>query len=328
MKSFVFLCLFGLCPGFLWAQPSENLGADAEFFKKQTQAYQAWLTQTGLDQILQVQDFELRADTLCILYLGFQGEDADSVQAQWQQAKADYAALGAGDSLENALFERMVYLMSIQPHQAEIRLFNTYDLSATPCFARRIYRRNGQLNTVARFCRSEERQIKIEQHSLKQNGRPLSSQSFQRQFSKEAVFKKIKPYLEQKYSRSPCDGRYPTIRFFDATEELFFEVKDLCKEVLTDEQNPWWCETLYRAGMLSKNGKNCIKRERLVAHIQYENTGAGFLLRVKVDAAFGSGWYDKPRDNGYHDIQSAYPEYLRRYADKLNEEIRYLLLNP
>jgi hypothetical protein len=71
--------------------------------------------------------------------------------------------------------------------------------------------------------------------------------------------------------------------------------------------------------------KTCIKRERLDIHIQYEETTEGFRLITEINAAYGSGWYDKPRDNGYHDLQIDYPAELKRYADVLSQEIYQFL---
>lgn len=314
----------------LLAQSPESLGKDLPFFQKQANTYGKWLDQAGLGQLLRVQDVEVRGDTACILYLGFYATDADTVLAQWERLKLDYKTLLRGDSLEKELYDRMLFLMAVPPGQGEIRLFNTYDLSITPCFARRIYTQNGQLRTAVKFCKSEDRQIRIAPCNVSRNGKPISAKTFQQQFSKAVLFQKLKPFLTQKYAKGKCDGRIPKITFLNDTEELHFEVRDLCREILIDESNPWWCEVLYGVGYLNTDQKNCIKRERLVAHITYEkNDGeSGFVLKTKIDGAYGSGWYDNPRDNGYHDIQTDYPEYLRRYADKLNEEILQFLLKP
>ncbi|MDX2133477.1 MAG: hypothetical protein SFV52_01745 [Saprospiraceae bacterium] len=319
------LPFFLLLPGAIIAQTAEPLGADIPFFQRQANVYQQWLEQSGLGAALRVEQVEVRADTQFILYLGFYTEDPDTALARWEQLRVDLRALDTGDSLEKALFDRMTYLMSVPPKQGEIRLFNTYDRSQTPCFARRIHLQDGRLRTAAKFCKSEERKITVNACNIKKDGRPMSAKAFQKQFAKDSVFQRLIPYLTQKYTRSRCDGRNPTIIFHNTSDELHFEVRDLCKEILTDEENPWWCEAL---GYLSGSNVNCIKRERLVGHITYEKdpSGTGFVLKTKIDGAFGSGWYDKPRDNGYHDIQAQYPGDLRRYADKLNEDIRQFLL--
>ncbi len=327
---FLFFPFLLLLQAAVCAQQPESLGADISFFRQQAVVYQQWLTHSGMGNTLRVADMEVRADTQCILFLGFYTTDADSAHAQWKRLGLDYQGLGTGDSLEKALFDRLIFLMEVPPKQGEVRVLNTFDLNVKPCFGRRIHLTSGQLRTAVKSCKSENQELVIRPCDLTRNGRPMSAKTFELAYSQSAVFEKLIPYLTQKYTQTQCDGRYPRIIFHNVVNELHFEVLDLCKEILTDEVNPWWCDLLYELGYLDKDTKNCIKRERIVGHITYEKNGAGagFVLKTKIDAAYGSGWYDKPRNNGYHDLQNDYPDYLGRYARLLNENMRVYLSKP
>ena len=92
------------------------------------------------------------------------------------------------------------------------------------------------------------------------------------------------------------------------------------------QKEPGNPEALYGLGCGSC--KNCIKRERLDVHIAYLETRQGYQLKLDVNAAYGSGWYDKPRDNGYHDIQLERPADLKKYADRLSSELYTFLSKP
>jgi hypothetical protein len=117
-----------LLSGGIFCQSTTSLLSYDSFFLKQSDIYQRWLDASGLGHTLRVQQVEVRNDSLLILYLGFQSDDADTVYAQWNKLKEDFLHLGVGGTLEQKLFRQMVYFMEIQPEQGQIRLFNTYDL--------------------------------------------------------------------------------------------------------------------------------------------------------------------------------------------------------
>lgn len=315
-----------LFPLLAQTQTPDTLTADLPFFEKQAVEYQQWLVKNGLNAVLRVQYVEVRSDTQFILYLGFYTSSADSARALWDGLRAEYRQLNTGDSLEKALFDRMVFAMAVPPKQAEIRVFETYNLNIKAEFGRRLFFRNGKFETVSKAQKSEDRKIKITPVRLQSNGKPMSTDAFQKKCSRDRVFAILKKYFTGKYSNVKCENRQPNIKFFNEEDELHFEVRNLCKEVLKDEENPWWCKVLYQVNYT--NEKHCIKRERLMVHITYESTdkGRSFILRTKIDASYGSGWYDNPRDNGYHDLQLDFPDYLATYADELNQEISKILI--
>ena len=217
----------------------------------------------------------------------------------------------------------MTWFFELGPEQSEVRLFNTYNLDSIACFKLKIYFQNDSIKIAEGLCRNEIRTFTVQAVDLKNVGKKISTKSFKNRFSKKAVFSSLIPYLRNRYERQPCDLRQPSFRLYGSSEEIHFVVTDLCKEVLYDESNPWWCEVLKT--WACDGCKNCIKRERLDVRIYYESTGDGFRLKLDVAASYGSGWYDKTRDNGYHNIEFVYPEYLKAYADKLSEEIHSFL---
>lgn len=308
------------------AQTSDSLSKYADFFRQQTHTYQRWLDQNGFGQTLRVQEVEVRNDDLVILYLGFHTENADTVIAQWNKLKEDYQAVDSSVTLEKELFNKMTWYLDITPKQGELRLFNTYNLDSIACFKAKIYFQNDSIKTYQGLCKNEIRSIAVRSADLQKAGKKTSTTAFKKQFTKNAVFDSLVPYLRSRYERQNCDMRQPAFQLHGHSEEIHFVVTDLCKEVLYDESNPWWCEVL--KSWACEGCKNCIKRERLDVHIYYGATTDGFTLKLDVAASYGSGWYDKPRDNGYHNLELDYPQYLRQYADKLSKEIFDFLTKP
>lgn len=330
MKTFrlPLLLLLACCTmAALPAQTPDSLGRYADFFQRQSAEYQRWLQASGLGSTLRVVTTEVRGDSLVILYLGFYTEDTDSVFALWGRARADFAQTGAGASLERTLFHKMTWYLEVNPQQGQVRLFDTYDLDKTPCFKMRIFARHDSIVVRDGRCRNEERTIHLRAADLPRAGKKMNVTAFKKRYTKQYVYGKLTPYLRQRYERQACDNRRPTFTLHGASEELHFVVTDLCREVLYDETNPWWCEVL--KSWACESCKNCIKRERLDVHIYYEETGEGFRLKTDIAAGYGSGWYDKPRDNGYHNLELDYPAYLKTYADKLADELyRFLMQQP
>lgn len=314
----------------LSAQTPDTLSRYADFFHRQIQPYQSWLDQSGLGQVLYARETEVRGDSLLILYLGFHAANTDTVLAQWDLLKRGFDALHSGATLEQELFHKMTYYMEIAPEKAQVRLFDTYEqvngAYKTACFKARIQFAADSVKTSVGRCMDETRIIAVQAPQLQGARSRTAVASFKTKNSKQAVFARLLPYLQARYTRQQCDDRYPNFQHLDNGEDLHFIVNDLCREVLTDAENPWWCQALYGLGCGSC--KNCIKRERLDVHIAYLETRQGYQLKLDVNAAYGSGWYDKPRDNGYHDIQLERPADLKKYADRLSSELYTFLSKP
>lgn len=308
------------------AQTTDLLSKDTDFFRQQAVLYQRWLDQDGLGGTLHVQETEVRGDSLVILYLGFYSTNIDTVFGQWDRLKADYELAGTGTSLEHTLFNKMTRFFGINPEQGQVRLFETYNLSVNPCFKVRILFQNDSIKIIEGRCKDESRIIAIRASDLSIANKKNSTATFKKMNTKKAVFDRLIPFLQQRYTQQQCDLRWPKFDLQSSSEELHFVVNDLCKEVLYDESNPWWCEVL--KSWSCEGCKNCIKRERLDVHIYYEATAEGFRLKTDIAASYGSGWYDKPRDNGYHVLDLDYPQYLKLYADKLSKEIFDFLTKP
>jgi len=322
--------LFLFCILFLssaTAQRNTVLSADQPFFEQQGRDYQRWLNQSGLGQVLHVERVRV-ADTELSLDLGFHTTNADTVNAQWKELKATFARHdSSGHTLEEALFYKMLYFMEIKPEQGYVQLFNSFDTQKDlyPCFFRGIRFERGQVLTDEQGCRTQFPEFDLKPADV-QASRTVSVAVFRKKFSKSAVFKKLETFVDQRFTPKKCDNRNPTVEWLDRQDELWFNVNDLCKEVLWDETNPWWCRALYGAGFESY--RNCIKRERLEIHIRYTETTEGFNIRCSLDAKFGSGFWDEVGRGAYKNMETDYKTFVEQYALKFKNELRQAILRP
>ena len=107
-------------------------------------------------------------------------------------------------------------------------------------------------------------------------------------------------------------------------ETLRFEIKDLDREVLTDAEQPYWCQLIKKMGFADCNW---VRREMLAFKVTHKTlpTG-GFRLGITIDGKVGSGYYDKIRDNAYKPMTTDFNDYLERYAERFRLELRNYLL--
>jgi hypothetical protein len=263
-----------------------------------------------------VHKVDIQSDSLVMLYLGFHTSNTDSILAQWKELQIAYHALGTGSTLEIELFNKMTWYLEVPFTQGKVCLYDSYDLSLAPCFEYIIYAQNDSIKTIEKRCPRIDPNIMVRASNLSNLGKTVSTAAFNKRYSKQAIFNKIQSYLRDRYTRQYCDGRVPTFQVEGSSTELYLVVNDLCNEVLSEEPNAFWHATLNCIG-----SKNCIKHERLGIYIYYKETHNGFQLTIDVDAFYGSGRFDKPRNNGYHDLQIDGPQYLKAYTSKLAEEI-------
>ena len=304
----------------LFAQ-KEDLTQDTVFFRQQAKLYQRWLEHNGLGKTLHVKTIEVEPQQIA-LYLAFPTENADSVSAAWMQLKKDYAAQNTGLSLEQELFYKMLHMMEVRQSAANVQLYDTYDTRKEPCFYRGIYVKDGVFKIDTGGCKSKRMDVYISPGDLS-GAKKHSVEAFQKQFTQEYVFDKIHRYAKQRYEKKTCENRTPKVSPQQIDGNMMrFDVTDLCREVLKDEQNSSICS------FLSKYVKPCnwIKREKLTLTFIYQSNDNGFLLKCEVEGKVGSGFYDEVGRGGYLDMEIDFDGYLTDYANKLQYELKQAIL--
>lgn len=125
-------------------------------------------------------------------------------------------------------------------------------------------------------------------------------------------------FAAEKYATPKCEGRKPQVKRLPNEDYLRFQVSNLCREVLTDEQNPIVCRWLRTFGY----DCNWIKRELLTFTVIYIPTDTGFQLNITLEGKVGSGYYEDIRRDGYMDMEVDFKSYLEEYADIIAQEIK------
>jgi hypothetical protein len=338
------ICGFALLPLAIRAQ-TEDLSSDSEFFKKQAGIYQQWLDYAGFGKVLKVQTIEVSPQQLS-LYLGFQYQDIDTIEVAWKMLKANFERTGQV-TLEQELFYKMVNLMAVGQSMASVQIYDTYDLTKAQLFFRRISFKDGMVQVeesgygtkIKKNFKVRDSAYHLEQPTmLKESGRRsrikelvlnpsnfknlknsrIKVNDFKQKYDRQAVFDKIVACSRGRLERTPCEQRNPKLQVLEKEQVLRFEVTDLCRVVLTDEANPLLCSVLNRIGY----DCNWVKREMLIFRIEYQQTAAGFQLRIELDGKYGSGLYDNVRRGGYHSMDIDFEDYLSRYADIFGEYLR------
>jgi hypothetical protein len=313
-NTLIFLLLL---PIILSAQPATNLLTDKEVFEEKKIEYSKWLKSTGLGKALRVQTVHFVKPEILSLDLVFYTENTDSVIAIWQHLKQDFAKLDRGITLEQELFYKMVYFMDIKPEQGFVQVYDTYNPNKTVCFRRSMAFLQNTFIVDSAGCKTQIQEFVVEAKDLS-NLRAVPKGDFAKRFTKQAVLSKIQTYIQNRFTKQVCDFRKPAVEWIETNEELWFTVKDLCKEVLTDETNPFWCSVLTP---LCETCKNCTKRELLDMHIKYSETATGFRIHVIIDAKFGSGWYNEVKRGAYKNMELDYKRYVEQYAVRFKNDL-------
>ena len=304
---------------------AQNLQADKPFFDAQAKEYQRWLDQSGLGQVLTVHSVEIVEPDTLSLYLGFREKDYARIVASWRQLKSDILQR-QGIPLESLLFYKATHFMETDQRKTVVQLFDTYDSAKKECFFEGIYHDGRQVRYDSSICRSIIRDMTITPANL-DGLKKGSTESFQKQFSKEAVFQKILQFTQKKFSAglyprdSKCWPRYPQVTVLEDETVLRLEVSDLCCEVLTDESESYWCQGKKWFGIAC----NDIKRERLTFTFAYKPTFEGFSLRCEIDGQFASGAVESPKRGAYHSMENDFKPYVEIFGDKFKTELRNYL---
>lgn len=312
------LMIFLLLSFKLLAQTENNFQNDKSFFTEKSIEYDKWLKSSDLGKVLRVETVRV-GDSLISLDLGFYTTNSDSVTVLWNALKADFEKQDRGVTLEEELFYKMVYFMEIRPAQGYVQLFNSFDTRKDfyVCFRRSLKYESNKIVIDSSGCKSQIQEFTVDPKDFS-NLRKISKADFAKRTSKDSVFNKIENYLQTRFTRKQCDFRNPKIEWTDTNEELWFTVKDLCKEVLTDETNAWWCSVLTP---LCTSCKNCTKRELLEMHIKYSETPSGFRIHLIIDAKFGSGWYNEVKRGAYKNMELDYKIFVEKYAVRFKNDL-------
>lgn len=321
MKIALFSFFLSL-PILLTAQRETDFTKDKKFFDEKSIEYDKWLKSSDLGKVLHVQMVRVTSDRLS-LELTFNKTKNDSILPFWNALKRDFERSDRGTTLEEELFFKMVYFMEIEPNQGYIQILDTYNPIQTVCFKRRMKYENNKVNVYSEEhpCRSETFDFTIEPKDLSKL-RAVPKGQLNSLMNKEAVFKRIKNYAIQHFVEvkpPKCENRKPNIEWItENNNELYFRVTDLCKEILVDETNPWWCRILEPT---CTTCNNCIKREMLEIHINYTPLSSGYKIHVSIDAKFGSGWYNEVKRGAYKNMELDYKKQVEEYALKFKDEL-------
>jgi hypothetical protein len=302
---------------FLLAAQAVNLQTDSLFFKEKAKEYDKWLKESGLGKVLRVETVHFAHPDVVSLDLVFYTENLDSVMVLWRNLKKDYDKQDRGLSLEKELYYKMLYFMEIKPSQGYVQVFDTFNPLKDVCFRRSMAFLDNKFLIDSANCKAAPQEFIVESVNLA-NLRAVSKGEIARKTSKEVVFTKIKKLMETRFTQQKCENRTPKIEWTDTNEALSFTVENLCKEVLTDETNPWWCNVLTP---MCATCKNCTKREFLSIHIEYTPLATGYRIKIMTDAKIGSGWYNEVRRGAYKNMELDYKKWVDDYTKKFKDQL-------
>lgn len=333
MKHFLHFLIMSLglalAPAAFGQNQELDFSKEAEYFQAQKQVYQGWLDHSGLGKTLSIHSLVVKPQELK-LYLQFSYSHPDSVTSAWDQLKISFEEKSSL-SLEQSLFYKLISIMEIEDHEASIQLYDNYT-DENFCFKRRIFYYEGNILVETDQCKAKVVNIDFDPSDfqqlrepsdvgLKKKGklRKLSPDEIRERYPQELVYEKIYAYAQRKFSTRTCKQRNPEIKLLNSKGLLRFKVTDLCLEVL-EEGNPRLCQILDKLGYEC----NWIKRERLIFTFIYEETPEGFNLYTIVDGSYGSGYYEKVKRGGYHNMEVDFDDELEEYVQVFKEDIRRL----
>ena len=312
MKKIVLFFLF-LSPLLVSGQV-EDLTKDLPFFTGQMDNYQRWLDQSGLGDLLEVEDIKVEPEHLS-LYLSFPFEDIDAVMTAWESLKDGFES-NSPLTLEQALFYKLIHFMEIRQSMADVQIYDTYNLKNEPLFMRAIYFAEGQVKVERSSPRSKTRHIVLKPDP--NGGKSASVMAFQQACSQAVLFEQVLAYAEARYEASPCKGTTPTVTVLESENVLRFEVTNLCREVLIDEAQPTLCSVLQTFGYPC----DWAKRELLTFTVACRPINEGVELSIEIDGKYGSGLYERVRRGAYLSMELDFDDYLERYADTFRESLK------
>jgi hypothetical protein len=320
------------CVSNLYAQRI-NLVKDFPFFEAKSAEYQRWLDTIGLGKSIVVDQVGMRPildekkrrigidSTELELILCLRATDPDTAIGIWQSLKRNFDT--SGDSLEAYLYRNFVHKMEIPGVQGSIQVYirNKHG-DIDKCFYLYIWEEPDALfghRIASEYhfmeCRSKSFELDIKTPKVKTAGKG-KRQTYKTLKPKTAgqVFDIIDAYIKTEVINHPrykdeCNDRYPSFDVDSNRTELSygFTLKDLCKEVLTDQTRSDW-ERFWNY--------NTIAMERLTFQFKYTATKDGFTLTCTIDGKYGSGFF-KPRTEGYMNMETDFNDFFETYKNRL-----------
>lgn len=299
---------------------SENLRTDLPYFKKQSTTYQRWLDKSGIGQYLFVRELDVR-DTYMSVFLEFKFSDTDSIIIAYEKLKAVFE-VASPLSLEQQLFYKATNIFQVHQTSIMVEIYDTYKNSDPPLFERIIFFDEGKVQVFSSNPRSKKKDIFLEPIPAN-DGKQPSVEAFKKKYSKRFVFEAILNFASQQLFQNKCIDRTPQMDTLEYKENLRFTVRNLCREVLTDESEGTLCKVL----SFIKLPCNWAKREFLTFVFTYEPTDKGYQIQLLIDGKYGSGIYGTVNRQEYLDMEIDFDTYLTDYADIISTKFSRFLDN-
>ena len=304
----------------------EDLRNDKAYFLDQDAIYQQWLDVAGLGDRLKVQEITVE-DTLVNLYLTilspYSARDSvsDFVRFTWLELKRAFDATSPID-LETQLFLKTLHIMDLEPQQATVQLYDTYDLSLTPLYFVGIHYEEDRIQITTSGHKAVLLDIEVPNAIVRNNTDGQANISNSSQVNAFTVRDKIKTFLQQRFG--DANAQIHTLPVKDSV--FAFTVSPLTRQVLADQQEKLICAWLNRLSF------NCstLKRERL--HFTFTVTpgpkGKGYQLQCTLDGEFSEVTNLLGRRSEYKaiDRDPATKSILQRYGESLMGELQEYLM--
>ncbi len=113
---------------------AQDLSQDLPFFKERMAGYQAWLNETGMGKILKVHDVNVEPEDYVNLFLSVEtkysnrDKQSDYAEQAWQDVRAAFNR-SSTIPFESKLLLKMLHLFELEPGQATVQFYDTYDVS-------------------------------------------------------------------------------------------------------------------------------------------------------------------------------------------------------
>lgn len=293
------------------AQPADDLRSHEDFFQQQSQPYQSWLKQTGLDQALTVYEVQVFEQGV-LLNLQFTSPHPDTVAASWFAAKAAFEADNLL-TLEEALFLKLLRLFDLQSTQAFLQIRSDYRGLLTEYYVK-VYTEDGQLKTDQNFSKGYFDKIEI---SLSADAAPVSERELSAATrSKKEIYQLVQQFVEVQYpAKADCPEGEPVIdAFFSLNDKLLVSVSGLCREVLVEQDELLFCKVLRRL----RQDCSSVKRETL--HFEFDFDEKSRRLYCQLDGKYSNDYllfHGKVQD-----MDDEFESFLQDYGDNFLKTLK------
>ena len=249
MKSYFLFCVF-FYAHYSFAQ--DSLVNDLPFFQDRGSAYQNWLEEMELDKILQVREIQVFSEdkNYVSLYLeipnNYSDRDsiADYVLHAWRELRKAYEERN-NFKLEIELFLQMIHLFELDPSEAAIQLYDSYDPTIKELVFFVIYSVDSEIVMDSSLSRSTEHELEVSIPSMKNRGSIEVNLPEGQELAYINLFEKINTFFFEKFNGDNSVNLDEPI--LDGKRGIYqVSVYPLKEEVLNDHQELAICEWLNR----------------------------------------------------------------------------------